>query len=222
VTLIDDPLLQAQPVQPGGLRRRTGLVVKRGLDVSLAALGLLALMPLLVVVAALIKTESPGPVLFRQVREGLGGRHFNIYKFRTMRVEAGDPSGLVQTVSTDPRLTRVGQFLRRSSIDELPQLINVVLGEMSLVGPRPHVPDMLAAGVPYRELVADYDERHRMRPGITGWAQVNGLRGPTTDPGRAAMRIAFDLRYVRNWSLLLDARILAVSIWRELTTGTGE
>jgi len=197
-------------------------VMKRVLDISLAGLGLLALMPLLVIVAILIKIESPGPVFFRQKREGLHGKLFSVYKFRSMRSELGDASGVAQTVSGDPRVTPIGRFLRRTSIDELPQLINVLLGDMSLVGPRPHVPGMLAGGMRYRDLVSYYDERHRVRPGITGWAQVNGLRGSTTERSTAIARVDYDLAYIDNWSLGLDLKIIFLTVWRELTRGTGD
>lgn len=197
-------------------------VMKRLLDVILAGLGLFALLPLLVIVAVLIKLESPGPVFFRQKREGLNGKLFSVYKFRSMRTELGDATGVAQTVSGDPRVTPIGRFLRRTSIDELPQLINVLLGDMSLVGPRPHVPGMLAGGMQYRELVSYYDERHRVRPGITGWAQVNGLRGSTVDRRVATARIDYDIAYIENWSLGLDLKILFLTVWRELTRGTGD
>jgi exopolysaccharide biosynthesis polyprenyl glycosylphosphotransferase len=199
-----------------------GSAMKRMLDIVLAGLGLLALLPLLLIVALLIKLDSPGGVFFRQKREGLDGKLFSVYKFRTMRTELGDTSGVTQTVSGDPRVTPIGRFLRRTSIDELPQLINVLTGDMSLVGPRPHVPGMLAGGVQYRELVSYYDERHRVRPGITGWAQVNGLRGSTVDHRVAIARIDYDIAYIENWSLGLDLKILFLTVWREFTRGTGD
>lgn len=197
-------------------------MAKRALDVVLSGLGLLALLPLLVIVAVLIKLESPGPVFFRQKREGINGTLFSVYKFRSMRTELGDASGVAQTVSGDPRVTPIGRFLRKTSIDELPQLINVLVGDMSLVGPRPHVPGMLAGGIQYRELVTYYDDRHRVRPGITGWAQVNGLRGSTVDRRVATARIDYDLAYIDNWSLVLDVKILFLTVWREFTRGTGD
>jgi exopolysaccharide biosynthesis polyprenyl glycosylphosphotransferase len=197
-------------------------VMKRLVDVVLSGLGLIALLPLLAIVAVLIKLESPGPVFFRQKREGVHGRLFSVYKFRSMRTELGDASGVAQTVSGDPRVTPIGRFIRRTSIDELPQLINVLVGDMSLVGPRPHVPGMLAGGTSYRDLVPYYDDRHRVRPGITGWAQVNGLRGSTVDGRAATARIDYDLAYIDNWSLGLDLKILFLTVWREFTRGTGD
>jgi lipopolysaccharide/colanic/teichoic acid biosynthesis glycosyltransferase len=202
--------------------RRLELASKRCFDVIVAsALGLL-FAPGLLVIAAAIKASSPGPIIFRQERYGLSGRTFEIWKFRTMFVEASDPSGTTQTREGDPRVTPVGRLLRRSSLDELPQLWNVIRGDMSLVGPRPHVPGMLAGGKLYEELVPYYFERHRMRVGITGLAQVNGLRGSTLDPARAKARVDQDLEYIRNWSLTLDLRILWATFRQEFLTGNGD
>jgi polysaccharide biosynthesis protein PslA len=189
-------------------------VAKRAMDIVLALIGLLTLLPVLVAVALVIKIESRGPVFFTQEREGLDGRLFRILKFRTMRVDRCDGAGLLQAVDDDPRATRFGRFLRRTSIDELPQLINVLLGQMSLVGPRPHVPGMLAAGMPYAELFPYYADRHAAKPGLTGWAQANGLRGPTTSHALSAARLHHDLAYIQNWSLVLDCRILLLTVWR--------
>jgi exopolysaccharide biosynthesis polyprenyl glycosylphosphotransferase len=197
------------------------LAFKRVLDIILASMALVALGPLFVLVALATKLSSRGPVFFAQQREGLNGGLFWAYKFRTMRVDAGDPTGVAQTVRNDPRVTSVGRFLRRTSIDELPQLFNVLKGDMSLVGPRPHVPGMLAAGVPYSSLVRYYPSRHVMRPGITGWAQANGLRGVTTDAKSATARVDHDIAYIQNFSLLLDFRILLKTVVREFVTGSG-
>jgi lipopolysaccharide/colanic/teichoic acid biosynthesis glycosyltransferase len=142
-------------------------------------------------------------------------------KFRTMFVDAGDASGIVQTTANDSRVTPLGRFLRAKSIDELPQLFNVLVGDMSIVGPRPHVEGMLAGGRPYEELVPYYRLRHHMRPGLSGWAQANGLRGPTTDAAVAKARIDHDLAYIQNFSLMLDAEIIVLTIKREFFTGTG-
>ncbi|WIY51568.1 sugar transferase [Devosia sp. YIM 151766] len=214
------PLRLSDMAAPG-VRWRRNSISKRTIDVVLALAGLILLSPLFLVLAILIKRTSPGPVFFRQQREGLDGKLFGVYKFRSMRTELGDQSGLRQAVGGDPRITRLGRFMRRTSLDEMPQLINVLFGDMSLIGPRPHVPGMLAAGMPYRDLAPYYDDRHRVRPGLTGWAQVNGLRGPTTEPQLALARIHHDLAYIQNWSLCLDCRILALTLWRELSTGTG-
>lgn len=195
--------------------------VKRGFDIVVASLGIFALLPLFVLVALAIKLTSPGPVLFRQVREGERGRLIRIFKFRTMRIDQQDSSGVRQTLYADSRVTGLGRFLRAASIDELPQLVNVVLGDMSLVGPRPHVPGMLAAGRRYDELVPYYHQRRLMRPGVTGWAQANGLRGPTTDAASAIARIDHDLYYIENFSLWLDLKILAMTLRHEFLGGSG-
>lgn len=197
------------------------LAVKRAMDLVISLVSLIALLPFLLVVVALIKITSRGPIFFRQQREGLDGQAFNIYKFRSMYAGQGDISGRNQTVGDDPRVTPFGRFMRTTSIDELPQLFNVLIGDMSLVGPRPHVTGMLAAGVVYDELVPYYSKRHAMKPGITGWAQANGLRGPTTDRSAAVARVDHDLAYIQNWSLGLDCRIIWMTVVRELTGGSG-
>jgi len=192
-------------------------VVKRSFDAIAASFALLVLLPGLLVVALTIKLTSRGPILFRQRRYGLNNEIFEIYKFRTMFVDKCDASGLMQTTCrNDPRVTPVGKILRRSNLDELPQLLNVVKGDMSLVGPRPHVVGMLAAGGLYEILVPNYFERHRVRPGITGLAQARGLRGSTVDAALAKARIDLDLQYVQNWSFALDLRILVETVWTEL------
>lgn len=194
-----------------GRRLAWGLGAKRALDLT-AALGLgLLLLPALLLVAAAIKLTSRGPVLYRQERVGLGGRVFRIYKFRTMRLDAEAQSGPVWATHNDPRCTRLGRWLRRSSVDELPQLLNVLRGEMSLVGPRPERPYFVAR---FERQLPGYAERHAMRPGVTGWAQVHGLRGNTS----IERRLEFDLHYVRQWSLGLDLRILLLTP-RELLGG---
>lgn len=201
--------------------RLQALIVKRAMDIVLAALALIALLPLLVATAIAVKLTSKGPVLFRQSRPGLHGRAFEMLKFRTMYADAGDVSGVRQTSANDARVTPLGRFLRAKSIDELPQLFNVLMGDMSLIGPRPHVEGMLAGGVRYDELVPYYDLRYEMRPGLSGWAQANGLRGPTTDPALAKARIDHDIAYIQNFSVLLDLRIIARTIVGEFFTGTG-
>jgi len=194
---------------------------KRVLDVSAAAFGLLLLGPLLILVALAVSLESRGPVIFSQMREGRDGLLFKALKFRTMRTDSCDDTGVRQTVTGDSRVTRVGKFLRRTSIDELPQLFNVLRGDMSLVGPRPHVSRMLAGGVSYRDLVPYYDLRLKVSPGLTGWAQANGFRGPTTDGRNARMRIDHDMAYIQNFSIWLDIKIIFLTIQRELFGGTG-
>lgn len=194
---------------------------KRLFDVTIATAALVFLAPLMLLVALAIRIESKGPVLFGQEREGKGKVPFRALKFRSMQVTQCDTSGVRQTTRDDPRVTRVGRFIRRTSIDELPQLINIIKGDMSLVGPRPHVPGMLAAGREYRELVDYYDLRLLVRPGLTGWAQANGLRGPTTNAALARARIDHDLAYVQNFSFWLDLRIILLTIRREFFSGSG-
>lgn len=210
------PLAVAQ-----GRARRLRLGVKRGFDIAGAGLGLVVLMPLLMLVGLAIACESRGPVLFCQPREGLNGRLFPIVKFRTMRRDKCDASGVAHTVAGDARVTRVGRVLRRTSIDELPQLINVLLGQMSLVGPRPHVPGMVAGGRLYRDCVPYYDARLAMLPGLTGWAQANGWRGDAGDPEAAKARVDHDIAYIQNFSLLLDLKIVLMTLRREFITGNG-
>lgn len=209
--------------QPRGRRSRVdiGGALKRSIDIAGASLLILAASPLLVAVAAAVRLSSPGPVLFRQPRYGLNAELFQIYKFRTMSVEAEDRSGVAQTRKNDARVTPLGKTLRRLNLDELPQLFNVVRGDMSLVGPRPHVPGMKAAGMLYEHLVPHYHLRHRMRPGMTGLAQINRLRGSTSDAKFAKARIEYDIAYTNNWSLLLDLRILWLTFKTEVFRGSG-
>lgn len=201
--------------------RTAQLALKRLIDIFGSLLVVLALGPLLVIVAVLVKVTSRGPVFFLQSREGFGGRPFQILKFRTMKLDEGDPDGISQTVMDDPRITPIGRFLRRTSIDELPQLFNVLAGEMSLVGPRPHVSGMRAAGVSYRELVPYYHRRLQMTPGMTGWAQANGFRGPTDDAEKAVSRIDHDIAYIQNFSLWLDIKIIVLTLKAECIGGSG-
>ena len=183
----------------------------RAMDVTIAGLGLLALAPLFLLLALMIRLDSSGPILFRQTRTGLHGRSFRIYKFRTMRV-LEDGSVVRQATRGDARVTRVGRILRSTSIDELPQLLNVLLGEMSLVGPRPHA---LAHDEYYSREIAAYDHRFRVKPGITGWAQVNGERGETPTVDHMRRRVELDLWYVQNKCFRLDCTILAKTIVSE-------
>lgn len=166
------------------------------------------LAPLLLLVAVLIKIDSPGPVLFRQKRFGFNNVEFDVFKFRTMYVSKTELVGMQQTTRDDQRVTRVGRFLRRASIDELPQLINVLRGDMSIVGPRAHPVGMLVANQPYQEIVRHYAARHRVKPGITGLAQVNGNRGLVDTPEKAKSRVHYDLFYIEHWSIWLDLSIL--------------
>ncbi|CAN5119425.1 hypothetical protein BH10PSE2_BH10PSE2_23210 [soil metagenome] len=191
--------------------RGTQGLVKTAQDLIVASLGLLATAPILLLAALAVRLGSPGPVLFRQDRIGFNGRPFSIYKFRTMTVDASDDGRGGQHVD-NPRITRVGAILRRTSIDELPQLLNVLRGEMSIVGPRPHVDGMRidagGQGSAYAEAVRSYAARHQIRPGITGWAQINGMRGGIDTLDKARRGVDLDLHYMRNWSLQLDVRII--------------
>lgn len=177
---------------------------KRAFDVIGAGIAIVLLTPLMLITALLIKLDSSGPILFRQKRNGFNGSTFFIYKFRTMRV-LDDGDIIAQATRDDPRVTRIGRWLRQTSIDEIPQLFNVIIGDMSLVGPRPHA---VAHNNEYQSLVANYAFRHHVKPGITGWAQVNGYRGQTQTVVLMAHRIEYDLWYINHWSPWFDLKIL--------------
>ncbi|MBC7263969.1 MAG: undecaprenyl-phosphate glucose phosphotransferase [Chloroflexi bacterium] len=198
---IDDmsglPLLSVRDVAMRGWR----LTIKRAMDVIISGLFLIFASPLMLFLALLIKLDSPGPVFYSQERMGLDAKPFPMLKFRSMRVGAEDETGPVWATKDDPRRTRVGSFLRRYSLDELPQFINVLLGDMSLVGPRPERPIFVEQ---FRQVVPRYMERHKEKAGLTGWAQVNGLRGDTS----IIERTKYDLWYIENWSLALDIKIM--------------
>ncbi|AHM03558.1 Undecaprenyl-phosphate galactosephosphotransferase [Roseibacterium elongatum DSM 19469] len=195
--------------------------LSRAYDLLVATVALALLAPLFIVLAVIIKLSSPGPVFFRQYRYGLNGDLFKIYKFRTMRIDQCDVSGVAQTTKNDPRVTRIGRFLRKTSFDELPQLLNILRGEMSVVGPRPHVPGMLANGMLYEEFDTRYMARHVVKPGLTGLAQVKGFRGETSTSHAARKRLDYDLDYVERQSLLLDVKITAQTFWTEFFRGSG-
>ncbi len=190
------------------------MVTKRVADIVLSALLLVITFPLMVCVAAVIAIDSRGPILFRQLRYGFNNKPIVIYKFRSMIHEEKPDPNVPQARRQDPRLTRIGGFLRRTSIDELPQLLNVLKGEMSLVGPRPHA---VAHNEKYAKLLDGYFARHRVKPGITGWAQVNGLRGETATLDLMRRRVEHDLYYISNWSLLFDFYILIMTLLRGFT-----
>jgi len=183
-------------------------------DRVIALLGLVLLSPVLLLTALLIKLTSPGPVLFRQQRFGFNNVKISVLKFRSMYVDRQDVSGTERTTRQDPRVTPFGRIIRRLSIDELPQLFNVLTGEMSIVGPRPHATTMMVGDDYYFEAVRGYAARHRVKPGITGLAQVRGLRGEINTIERAKRRVEYDMFYIENWSLLLDLRIILETIWR--------
>jgi polysaccharide biosynthesis protein PslA len=200
-------------------REPSASFTKRIFDVAAAGSALLFFAPLLLAIAAMIKATSPGPVFFTQYRYGYRNRMFKIYKFRSMRNDLGDKLGVQQTVAGDARVTRIGKILRKTSLDEIPQLINVLKGDMSLVGPRPHVPGMLAAEMLYEDLVPYYFQRHSARPGITGLAQVSGCRGSTVEATLAIARIDYDLDYIEGWSMVKDIRIIVQTVRREFISG---
>jgi lipopolysaccharide/colanic/teichoic acid biosynthesis glycosyltransferase len=187
------------------------LALKRVVDVIVSGLSVIALSPVLLITAVAIALTSKGPILFRQTRHGRDNAPFTLYKFRSMYVDRQDVSGIAHTVEHDPRVTNVGRFIRRWYIDELPQLFNVLKGDMSIVGPRAQVMNMRAAGVKYEDLVPNYRARHAVRPGITGLAQVRGFRGEIKNAEQAIARVECDLEYIERASLWLDAKILLLT-----------
>jgi len=204
------PLLAVRESPFYGLRG----ISKRLFDVLVGGLATVLLAPVLLMISAAVHLTSPGPVIFRQKRYGLDGREITVYKFRTMRVMEDGETQFTQVARQDPRVTSLGAFLRRTSLDELPQLFNVLQGTMSLVGPRPHVVSMNER---YRRLIPSYMLRHKVKPGITGWAQIHGHRGGD-DLESMRKRIEFDLQYLRNWSLQLDLLIMArtvATVWAD-------
>jgi putative colanic acid biosynthesis UDP-glucose lipid carrier transferase len=190
-------------------------IVKDLFDRAFAIVALVLLLPLFIVIGICIKATSPGPIFFRQPRLGLNGRKFNVYKFRTMKLHQ-EHGSVTQATKDDPRITPIGGFLRRTSLDELPQFVNVLLGDMSVVGPRPHA---LQHNEMYKDLLELYMLRHRVKPGITGWAQIHGYRGETDTVDKMAKRVQFDLHYIQNWSLWMDIRIIA---WTAFKGWTGK
>lgn len=187
-----------------------GAVLKRIEDIILGLFFTLLSLPAMLIVAIGIKLTSPGPVLFKQNRYGLNGKQIQVWKFRTMRVMENS-AVVTQATRNDPRITKFGAFLRKTSLDELPQFINVLQGRMSIVGPRPHA---VAHNEQYRVLVENYMIRHKVKPGITGLAQINGFRGETDTLDKMEKRIQFDLQYIQSWSLLLDLKIIFLTFFR--------
>jgi len=188
-------------------------LIKRAEDLIIGSLILLLILPIMAVIALAIKTTSPGPILFKQSRHGLKGEEFQVWKFRTMTVcENGEV--IKQATRNDVRVTKVGAFLRKTSLDELPQFFNVIQGHMSIVGPRPHA---VAHNEAYKALIPGYMRRHMMKPGITGWAQVNGWRGETDTLYKMQKRVECDMEYIRSWSLWLDLRIIVATAFKTLS-----
>lgn len=184
-------------------------VLKRLEDLLIGGMISLLILPVCFLIALTVKIDSRGPILFKQYRMGINGRHFKVYKFRTMVVHS--EKGVTQAKRNDSRITRVGAFLRKTSLDELPQFFNVLQGRMSIVGPRPHA---LAHNEYYKELVESYMQRHKVKPGITGWAQVSGFRGETDTLEKMQKRVEYDLWYIDNWSVWLDLKIILLTVWK--------
>ena len=186
--------------------RHTAL--KRLMDIGVSATGLVVGAPFLAVIALIIRLDSPGPALFKQPRHGFNNRVFNVYKFRSMRNDKADLKAEQQTVVGDARVTKIGKFIRKTSLDELPQLLNVLKGEMSLVGPRPHAVGMKTQGKESIEIVNEYAHRHKVKPGMTGWAQINGSRGPLHDGSDVAERVRLDVEYIERSNVMWDVYIM--------------
>lgn len=189
-------------------------LVKRAEDILLGGLITLMILPVCLLIALVIKMTSKGPVLFKQYRTGSNGKQFKVYKFRSMHVHQESEGVVTQATKGDSRLTPIGALLRKTSLDELPQFYNVLQGRMSIVGPRPHA---LAHNEYYKELVESYMRRHKVKPGITGWAQVNGLRGETETLEKMQRRVEYDLWYIDNWSLFLDIKIIFMTVFKGFT-----
>ncbi|MGY6695862.1 MAG: undecaprenyl-phosphate glucose phosphotransferase [Roseinatronobacter sp.] len=192
--------------------RALDVVLKRAFDLCLGSVLLVLLSPVLLLIALAIRLDSAGPVFFRQAREGYASRPFRVWKFRTLDHAKEDAGAVVPVTAGDTRVTRVGRFLRRTSLDELPQLFNVIQGSMSLVGPRPHAVGARNRDMEFAAVVQGYGARHRVNPGITGWAQVRGFRGPVTSPDEIRQRVELDLEYIDRWSLGFDLQILAMTL----------
>jgi polysaccharide biosynthesis protein PslA len=178
----------------------------------IGTLALILLSPIMILVAIAIKLDSKGPVFFRQTRHGFNNQPFQCWKFRSMRTDMTDHKSAQQVQKDDPRVTGVGRFIRKTSLDELPQLFNVLIGNMSLVGPRPHAIGMKTGNVESEKLVADYAHRHRIKPGMTGWAAINGSRGPVDTSSDVEERVGYDVAYIKGASFWFDIYIMAMTI----------
>lgn len=201
-----------QLLAPSGAPSISAPRLKRAVDLTVALLLLVVFGSLMLMIAALIRLTSPGPALFTQERVGLHGQRFRMLKFRTMHPADEMPGYCPQATRNDPRVTPLGRLLRRTSCDELPQLLNVLAGTMSIVGPRPHAPGTCAAGRPFEAISLSYDARHSVKPGITGLAQVRGWRGQTDTEAKLLHRLDSDLEYIANWSLIGDLLIMARTV----------
>ncbi|MGF9061241.1 undecaprenyl-phosphate glucose phosphotransferase, partial [Klebsiella pneumoniae] len=186
------------------------MVFKRMEDIIVSSIILLLISPILIIISCIVKFTSPGPVFFRQIRYGMDGKPIRVWKFRSMTVMEND-SKVVQATKNDVRVTKVGKFLRSTSLDELPQFFNVLFGQMSVVGPRPHA---VAHNEQYRSLIQGYMLRHKVKPGITGLAQINGWRGETDTLEKMEKRIEYDLLYIRGWSIWLDLKIIFLTVFK--------
>jgi exopolysaccharide biosynthesis polyprenyl glycosylphosphotransferase len=193
-------------------------VAKRAFDMVFSLLGILVFSPIMIATVIAIKLDSKGPVIFRQKRHGFNNEVIEVYKFRSMYTDQCDPAARNVVVKDDPRVTRVGRFIRRTSIDELPQFFNALLGSLSLVGPRPHAVAAQSHSRLFNEVVDGYFARHRVKPGVTGWAQINGWRGEIDNDEKIRMRTEYDLAYIENWSLWFDLKILLLTPVRLLNT----
>ncbi|HEY3887840.1 MAG TPA: exopolysaccharide biosynthesis polyprenyl glycosylphosphotransferase, partial [Caulobacteraceae bacterium] len=206
--LADIPLAQISGARIDDRRA----LIKRAQDLMIGSLALVLAAPIMLGVAIAIRLDSPGPVFFRQRRQGFNNEEIVVWKFRSMRHDLRDERAERQVFTGDPRVTRVGGFIRKTSLDELPQIINVLSGEMSLVGPRPHSPTMKTGEIESARLVAEYAHRHRMKPGMTGWAAIKGSRGPVDTPERVKRRVALDIEYIERQSFWLDLYIMTMTL----------
>jgi Undecaprenyl-phosphate glucose phosphotransferase len=193
-------------------------VAKRAFDIVFSLIGIVLFSPIMIATAIAIKLDSKGPVLFKQKRHGFNNEVIEVYKFRSMYADQSDPTAKKTVTRNDPRVTRVGRFIRKTSIDELPQFFNALFGSLSLVGPRPHAVAAQSHNLLYAEVVDGYFARHKVKPGVTGWAQINGWRGEMDTNEKIRMRTEYDLYYIENWSLLFDLRILILTPFRLLNT----
>ncbi|HAT1613326.1 TPA: undecaprenyl-phosphate glucose phosphotransferase, partial [Raoultella planticola] len=186
------------------------MVFKRLEDLIISSIIILLISPVLLAIAMAVKISSPGPIIFRQVRYGIDGKPIKVFKFRSMNVMENGGE-VVQAKKNDSRVTKVGSFLRKTSLDELPQFFNVITGQMSIVGPRPHA---VAHNEQYRDLIEGYMLRHKVKPGITGWAQINGWRGETDTLEKMQKRVEYDLAYIRDWSIWFDLKIIFLTVFK--------